>query len=67
MYFCIEIILNGVANAPPIKLSQSLDPRNQGFLHSNQNNARAYLHQLRLGSCKELPQIYIIVFRMAKR
>jgi hypothetical protein len=41
MYFCTEIILNGVANAPPIKLSQSLDPRNQGFLHSNQNNARA--------------------------
>jgi hypothetical protein len=51
--FVLKIILNGVAKAPPLKLSQSLELRFQGFLHSNQNDARALMHQCLKGSVNE--------------
>ena len=57
MYLCTEIILNGVAKAPPLKLSLSLELRFQGFLHSNQNDTRALTHQCLKGSYYEPWQI----------
>ena len=57
--FVLKIILNGVAKAPPLKLSPSLELTVQGFSHSNQNDARALKHQCLKGSFNEPVQIYV--------
>jgi len=57
MYVCIAIILNGLTKRGTTEIITKPWSFRQGFLHSNQNDARAFKHQCLPGSFKELSQI----------